>query len=238
MEKTFKEIQKELSNKILTEIDYTDKSINVDGIINSEKYAKVKTRILWVLKEPNSTESWTYQDYLSIADIETKKDTKANILVYPIFRKIIYASYGLLNNKEYANLPVAEEKEVYSIGEEIAYINIKKTGGGAQSNDKEIQDSYNENEELLLKQIEEYKPNILIFGNTLKYFNLEELTKLGWNLSDKHIIDEETNNTHYYPISNEKLCINAYHPAYWSVNMDVYCTEIINAGLEWREMYK
>ena len=37
MEKTFKEIQKELSNKILTEIDYTDKSINVDGIINSEK---------------------------------------------------------------------------------------------------------------------------------------------------------------------------------------------------------
>ena len=236
MENKFKIIQENIENIILKKIAYKEKSINVDGIINSEKYAKAKTRILWVLKEPNSTESWTYQDYLSISEIERKKERKDNILTYPIFRKIMYASFGLINNKEYADLPVAEEKEVYSIGEEIAYINIKKIGGGAQSDDNEIQSHYHQNEKLLLKQIEEYNPNILIFGNTLKYFNFEELTKLGWNLSDKHIIDKETNNTYFYPISNDKLCINAYHPAYWSVNMDVYCTEIINAGLEWREL--
>jgi hypothetical protein len=237
MEKTFIDIQDNIEN-LINEIDYLGKSINVDGIINPKKYAKSKTRILWVLKEPNSKKSWTYQDYLSITDIETKKDTKENILVYPIFRKIIYASYGLINNKKYADLPVAEEKEVYAIGEKIAYINIKKTGGVAKSDDKEIQESYNEHEELLLKQIKEYNPHILILGNTLKYFNLEQLKKIGWDLSDKHVLDKETNNTHFYPISEDKLCINAYHPAYWRVNMDIYCTEIINAGLQWREMNK
>lgn len=235
MEKTFKEIQEGISKEILS------KTPIVDGIINVEKYAIAKTRILWVLKEPYSHKNdWNYQGYLSIRDIEAKKGTKNETLKYEIFRRILYISYGLINNKEYANLPLAEEKEVYSIGEEIAYINIKKTGGTDKSDDKEIQKSYELNEGLLLKQIEEYKPHILIFGNTLKYFNTEKLKGIGWDLSkkNKQILDKKTHNTHFYPLSKKKLCINAYHPSYWSVTRDVYCSEIINAGLQWRELTK
>lgn len=88
-------------------------------------------------------------------------------------------------------LPVLEEKEVYQVAEEIAYINIKKTGGGGKSNIKEIKDAYSENEELLLKQIKEYNPNIIIFGGTLKYFNSDKLKDIGWGLEvDKKIVNE------------------------------------------------
>jgi len=240
MKNKFEEIQKKISKEILEK----DKNAIVDGIINYENYAEATTKILWVLKEPYSDKTdWTYQQYLSISDIKGKIGTKEDTLKYEIFRRILYTSYGLINKIEYSCLPLAEEKSVYSIGEEIAYINIKKTGGGSQSDDQEIADAYAANEELLLKQIEEYDPNILIFGNTLKYFNLEKLKGKvegkGWDLSQKkkNIVDEGTNNTHFYPISKDKLCIHPYHPSYFIVSREVYCSEIINAGLQWREFF-
>jgi hypothetical protein len=234
MKNKFEEIQKYISKEILKK----NENAIVDGIINCEKYANAKTKILWVLKEPYSDKTdWTYQQYLSINDIKGKIGTEDDTLKYEIFRRILYTSYGLINNKEWADLPFAEEKEVYGVGEEIAYINIKKTGGGPESDDKEIAEAYAVNEELLLKQIEEYEPNILIFGNTLKYFNWEKLK--GWDLSadKKHILDDKTNNTHFYPISKDKLCINSWHPSYWIVSREVYCSEIINAGMQWRKLF-
>ena len=86
---------------------------------------------------------------------------------------------------------------------------------------------------LLLKQIEEYEPDILIFGNTLKYFDPKIFD---WYLyENRNVLDEKTNNTHFYITKNNNLCINVYHPSYWSVKREVYCSEIINAGLKWRE---
>jgi len=235
MNNTFKNIQENISEEILIK----DKNSIVDGIINCEKYAEAKTKILWVLKEPNSSETWTYQDFLSVNDIESKIGCKNDTLKYDIFRRILYISFGLKNNKKYAELPFAEELEVYGTGEEIAYINIKKTGGGGEVIEKEIEQAYKENEDLLLKQIKEYNPNIIIFGNTLKYFNWDKLKEIGWDLfENKHIVDDKTNNTHFYPISNEKLCIYPYHPSYFAVSREVYCTEIIKAGMQWRELNK
>lgn len=239
MGKTFEEFQ-QIQDDFTEKIQDNNDIPIVDGIINCEKYANAKTKILWVLKEANSTKSWDYQHYLSIENIEDKKGKKDDILNYEIFRRILYASYGLINEIEYSCIPLAEKKSVYQIGEEIAYINIKKTGGDSESIEGQISNAYKINEELLLKQIKEYEPNILIFGNTLKYFDLDELKKIGWDLSEnnKQIEDNNTNNTHFYPISKDKLCINAYHPSYWVVGREIYCSEIINAGLKWREMNK
>lgn len=234
MSNKFKDIQENIRKEI---------QINnpiVDGIINCKKYEKANTKILWVLKEPYSDKNdWTYQSYLSIKDIESKITLQnENTLNYEVFRRILYVSYGLINKIEYSKIPYAEEKEVYSIGEEIAYINIKKIPGKSKSNDKEIKDAYMANEELLLKQIHEYEPDVLIFGNTLKYFDLEKLKRIGWDFSyeNRKVLDKETNNTHFYITDNDRLCINAYHPSYWSVKRDIYCSEIIEAGLKWREI--
>ena len=235
MKNTFKKIQENISEEILK----NDKNAVVDGIINFEKYAEATTKILWVLKEPNSSVSnWTYQDFLSVNDIESKVGKSNDTLIHSMFKNVFYATYGLKFNEEYSKLPYVTEKEVYQIGEEIAYINIKKTGGGSESIEKEIEQAYKDNEDLLLKQIKEYNPNIIIFGNTLKYFNWDKLKEIGWDLFDKkQIVNEETNNTHFYPVSKDKLCIHPYHPAA-RLKRDVYCSEIIKAGMHWREMNK
>lgn len=234
MIKDYTKIQEEIKKDIIEK----DSNSIVDGIINADKYVKVKTRILWVLKEPNSSDiGWTYQSYLSISDIENKIGTEKSTITYELFRRMFYVSYGLLSKKEYDNLPVAEEPEVYGVGEEIAYINIKKTGGGSKSIESEIKEAYRENEALLLKQITAYNPNIIIFGGTLKFFDYEKLKEIGWDLKERKIVDENTNNTHYYPISKEKLVIYPYHPSYFIKNRAVYCSEIINAGKFWRELF-
>jgi hypothetical protein len=234
MKNTFKKIQENISEEILKK----DKNSIVDGIINFEKYAEATTKILWVLKEANSSDSdWTYQDFLSVNDIESRMGKTKDTLKGPLmFKKVFYATYGLIMNEEYSVLPDVTEKAVYQIGEEIAYINIKKVGGGPDSDPKEIEQAYKNNEDLLLKQIKEYSPNIIIFGNTLNYFDRDKLKEIGWDFSEnKHIVDETTNNTHFYPISNEKLCIYPYHPSA-RINREVYCTEIIKAGMQWREL--
>ncbi|MCT4697888.1 hypothetical protein [Tenacibaculum haliotis] len=234
MIKDYTKIQEEIKKDIIEK----DSNSIVDGIINTDKYAKAHTRILWVLKEPNSSDiGWTYQSYLSIEDIEKKIGTKENTVSYELFRRMFYISYGLLSEMDYDNLPVAEKLEVYGVGEEIAYINIKKTGGEGESKDSEIKQAYQENEALLLKQIAVYNPNIIIFGGTLKFFDYEKLKEIGWDLKERKIVDENTNNTHYYPISKEKLVIYPYHPSYFIKTRAVYCSEIINAGKFWRELF-
>jgi len=234
MKNKFEEIQKNISKEILKK----DKNAIVDGIINCEKYTEIKTKILWVLKEANSSETWTFQDLLSVNDIESKIGKTNDTLIHHMFKKIFYATYGLKINEDYDKLPYITEKKVYQIGEEIAYINIKKIAGGSEAVENEIEQAYAVNEDLLLKQIKEYNPNIIIFGNTLKYFNWDKLKEIGWDLFDKkQIVDNETNNTHFYPISKDKLCIYPYHPAYITVTQDVYCSEIIKAGLQWREFF-
>ena len=49
----------------------------------------------------------------------------------------------------------------------------------------------------LLKQIESLQHNIIIFGNTLKYFETEDLAKIGWGIknTEKKYAEIETKNT-------------------------------------------
>lgn len=137
---------------------------------------------------------------------------------------------------EYYNIPDINEKEVYSVGEQIAYINIKKTVGGLSSNYNVIQESYNENEKLLMKQIEVYNPNIIIFGNTLNFFNKSKLKEIGWDIQgcEMEYADNNTKNTNCYFVSPDRLCIHAYHPSYWVLSNKTYCSEIIEGAIKWK----
>lgn len=197
-----------------------------DGIINESKYNEQKTKILWILKEPNSADlNWTYQDLLASYNFE-------RVIGYPMFKKIIYTSYAILNGlSDYEDIELdISDKAVYGVTECIAYINIKKTGGTSVSDYKEIKKAYQENKELLYWQIKECNPSIIIFGNTLSYFEFEELKKIGWDLTNAEsgYADTKTHNTSWYKVSGNKLVIHAYHPAYWTINQKVYCNEILN----------
>ena len=244
---TIKDLQTridEIKSRIEEKLSPTHSNVFLinDGIIEIEKYSKAKIKILWILKEPNSSEGgWSYQDYLTINTIEGKIGTNKNTLSYKIFQKILYASYGILNDFPcYSQMPSITEKKVYEVGEQIAYINIKKTGGGSKSQDSDISNAYRDNKEILMSQIAAYNPNVLIFGNTLGFFDKSDLKKIGWDLNNTEgvYVNDNTKNTTCYQISQDRLIIHAYHPAYWVISNDVYCTEIVEGVKLWRSQFE
>lgn len=197
-----------------------------DGIINEELYSNSNVKILWVLKEPYSdVDNWTFQSYLSKSEIERKIGTKADTLKYSVFKRILCSSYGIINNIPFENIDI-KNPNVYSIGEKIAYINIKKTPGGSFSYYKVIRDIYLKNKEKLITQILDINPDVLIFGNTMHYFK-NDLEAVGLHFKkvsgDKQIT--------YYKSDTGKIAINAYHPSVRPKHISEadYCNKIIVA---------
>jgi len=128
--------------KITCAIDKMDGQVIADGVINPERYLKAKYRILWILKEANSSdcgERWSIVD--SYKNPEWLKD---KALGNPTLRRIIYASYGILrsNGKSWKEFPFANKSECYDVLQEIALVNIKKAAGKSKADDAEIRDAY------------------------------------------------------------------------------------------------
>lgn len=214
---------------IKCEIENLPENAITDGIIDIEAYCSIPEnhpRILWILKEPNSSENkrWSYSDLL----INDRQEWDGSALSL-VFKRVIYTSYGILNHKNYDQIPSIHQKEVYDAIRQIAYINLKKTPGSSVSQDYDIFMAYHNNKSLILRQIEEYQPQILIFGNTMKYL----FKDLGIKEADKTYVDDETHNTTYY-IKDNKLYIHAWHPAA-RISSQIYCEEIISIANKWWE---
>ncbi|MFV0419739.1 MAG: hypothetical protein ACK5KT_13540 [Dysgonomonas sp.] len=207
----------------------------LDGIINIEKYSSQKYKILWILKESNDLDANGKGGGWSLTEaINSLKDWESQINTGKItFRRIIYASYGLLNNFVLWNdMPsVNDDPNVFETIKKIAYINVKKVPGGTTANQNVIKKAYSDNKDLLLKQIELYNPDIIIGGNTLHYFFDDLPIPM-----DKKISDGKTA---YYPSKN-RLYIDAYHPAVRenTISEEDYCNGIILAGKDWIENWK
>ncbi len=143
------------------------------------------------------------------------------------FSPIIYATYGILNNfmiwdkMDY----IIDNPNMIDILQNIALINIRKLSGGATSKDKEIQTAYNKYKSLILKQIEVFEPDIIIGGNTIKYL-YDDLGLSNFQKKGNYPVD--------YYTSNEKIIIDAYHPAA-RIDKEQYCDSIVSSVKEWSE---
>ncbi len=199
------EILEKECNEIAEKIKYIGKSGNnyvIDGIIDVEKYLKAKYRILWVLKEANSNETWSYLD--KFKDKEWLYRCGKSI---PSLKRIIYTTYGILKECEWSKIPDAKDEKSFEPLQEIALINIKKIPGSSVSDSSEIQEAYYKNRELLQQQIKTYNPNVVIFGNTMNYFYKKDFENLV--NAEKQITDY---GNHFYDTGN-KLYIHTWHPA-------------------------
>jgi hypothetical protein len=212
-----------------------------DGIINSAEYQTAATKILWVLKEGNVDAKDENKDRDICKEIRNG-DHQKNALSIPTFRKMIYATFGILNSDvEYKNVPYANEDAAYYSLNKVAYLNINKLPGKGKSEYHLIKEAYNKYETLLLNQIKDINPHVMIFGNTLHYFDKEKLKELGWDLSSlepKYFDNNKIGKTTvYYPISKDKLIIHAYHPAYTKMSNHQYYEEITTGFKYWQQMY-
>jgi len=193
-----------------------DRPVIFDGIVNEIEYNKSDIKILWILKEANSTgenESWDMRGHINK---NLKTETGIRKGWSQTFKKIIYVTNGILNNLSWCDelYHPSYKPEVIDELKKVAYINVKKTGGGAKANPNEISDYYKFSKTLLFNQIEEFKPNIIIFGGTYKFFKNDLNLKFNDFGSCKSALEKGT------------LYIDAYHPMY-TIKEETYFNDIL-----------
>lgn len=212
--------QEDFDNKITKIWDYPV----LDGIVNQKRFASNKTKILWILKEPdklNSTETWDHRDFHH--NVSCYNKWRAT------YQKIIYVSYGILNNvTNYWNLPEIDKNAKINgvnILEDIALINLNKSGGGSVSNPTQIFNSYHNNKEFHLEHINWINSDLII--------NASRVWDIFNDLSCDKIVSLRKTNLQY-STNGKKLVVNTYHPNA-RFNEEVYCNSIFHAYKKMKE---
>jgi hypothetical protein len=194
-----------------------------DGIINEEMYNQAKVKILWVCKEP-------YDKRNDSGDFSLRDEINSDPTGYfkiKIMRRIALASYCVLNDSNYEQ--ALNDDNVALALKSIAYINLNKLPALTNSSGREryFSQVYSKCKLVLLKQIESYKPDIIIFGNTCYHF----IEDLGIVLSSGKNLEYQYKSIFYH---NNQLLIDSCHPSFRStITEENFCKSIYEAVQIW-----
>ncbi|PKH50720.1 hypothetical protein CXF68_08455 [Tenacibaculum sp. Bg11-29] len=184
------------------------RDIVYDGIVDTEEYYSNSPKILWILKEVNcpGDSNWDMRDALA-NNIKNKNGKGIKSGWANTFNPIVYATYGILNNISWENMEsVYSDQSIIDVLRKVAYINVKKEPGGSSSNPSEIKSYYNKNKAASHEQIKLINPDIIIFGNTLNFFD-EDF----FDLFEK--LEKKENDSSLEVYEGEKhILLNTYHP--------------------------
>lgn len=196
----------------------------IDGVMDPESYFKAGIKIAWVLKEP-------YDDFddkgtpcgggWNLRDIYFETDNVYdNIKQNPTLNTMAYTTYGILNIKNYEEMPwIYENPAVGNTLRSIVHMNINKFPGNKTTPWNKLYSDYDYWRPVLLFQLLVYKPQIVIFGNVMDLFSSD------LNLTDITQYDKEKNLG--FAVKDGCLYINAYHPAQRIMKKEVYIDDII-----------
>lgn len=176
--------------------DYKGKFVS-DGIINDPLYQNAKSKILFIVKEPNNPKqtSWDLAGLLN-------KECKGNFS-----RRLAEWSYGMLNDFP-TFTSMTDNSALHQALKSTAIINLKKNGGAATSKMEEIISHTIQNKTFIQKQIKLISPNIIVggVGNSeiwkLLFDNIELIS------SDYDKLIGRWNNI---------KIIHYYHPSYYKI---------------------
>lgn len=177
---------------------------NQDGVISPEHWERANVKVLFVLKETNKAE----QNIVSAINNALKNDSsgwwKGKVL-----RRVGRWAYGLIN---YAG-EIPSFKDAKSCGKvapfSIAYINLRKTAGGASTNTKHFDSHVEKYAPYIKRQIELIKPETVVLCGTFKPVKNHIFQRL------EHV----SKRIHKH---NDIVFINAHHPAARTNPEDLY----------------
>ena len=135
--------------------EYKDKFVR-DGIINEKIYQTTSPKILFIMKEPNNPKQ-NPGDFREWWKDEIK---------YAFSYRIAEWSYGLLNNFPQFDDIWAKNDSAHDAIQHIAFINIKKSGGGGNSEYNRMIEHLKINFDFLYRQIAIISPDIIITGTS------------------------------------------------------------------------
>lgn len=193
-----------------------------DGIVNEEVWNSQKgKKILYVLKEAyGESEDWNLTEWLLRVNPTSS-----------IWKRVIEWTYGIQNTNidriaKYSPDIYEHNTELFN---NIAVVNLKKSGGKSSSNYGEIEAYAFADKEEIKKQLEIIAPDIIICGSTFGALN---------HVYDDRICPEGLwcDNWFYYTDAvsdNKTLVIDYYHPAnYYPALVNYYAvTNIFQQAL-------
>jgi hypothetical protein len=188
----------------------------LDGVTDFSTFESSSMKILWILKEANQDpEKGPHKDDLT--------NYHRNVTTYKNWRRtykmIIKTSYGLLNNKNYEDIP--NEGIISDVMSQIAYINVKKTGGTSKSSYYVILNAYRENKAILLEQIEAIEPEIIINASGIEELS-NTLAISEWKQVEAFKVAKAEN----------AIIIHVFHPNQRQINHPTYYG-LIKKSIEW-----
>lgn len=130
------------------------KSFTIDGVFDEEIYLKQKTKILYVLKEADWPE---YKGDLNLKEYLLSEKSKN---YWRTWNNIARWTKGIIEGGEYQKY-ISKSDKTYWL-KKIAFIELKKTTGSANSDDDEIAYYAKQDSKFIFKQIEMYSPDIII----------------------------------------------------------------------------
>lgn len=232
---TYKNSKKE---DVSLTIDHAYNLFIKDGIVNEDKWNNSEIpKILFVMKEAYDSRDSGWDRELA------EWINRGECWKYKIWRRIAQWTFGLLNTTTEGIFPytineITEEEYKLAL-QEIAVINLKKSGGKSSSNYDEIAEYAKYDCEEIKKEFELIDPDIVICGFT---FNVLR------NIVFKNEIEEvgqHNANWYYFAKVNGRvrLFIDYYHPAnrfpdllnYYGL-VNIYQQAIIEndrKGLDW-----
>ncbi|WP_409968017.1 hypothetical protein RFF05_15965 [Bengtsoniella intestinalis] len=165
-------------------------AIVTDGVVNEAEYEN----IVFVLKEVNGGEDWDLCDFLSRGG---RPATWNNIARW---------TYGILNIDkeipwpELASVDLDKRKQLLK---KICAMNVKKVSGKAVANSEEVNTFAHENKDLLHRQMEIYKPRIIICCGIGSDLFVALLKEADWKMTDRGI---------WYLDDSETILVDYFHP--------------------------
>jgi hypothetical protein len=164
-----------------------------DGIINEELFSK--PYILFVCKEPNDPDQkpGDYRDWWN------------NEMTYAFSKRIGDWAYGIING--FPPYQSFSDDQAHQALKSVAFMNVKKVGGGARANHDEILNWIERDHALLHEEIEIINPSVIICS-----LGFSHITKKLFN----NISDNDWQDAGYgipYAKLKDRLIIDFYHPS-------------------------
>lgn len=183
-----------------------------DGVADAEAYLSSYPRIAWVGKEPYDA----VDEFGNPCDggwslTEGFRNTKDWSI--PTWKQVIYAMYGLRNNLHYNEMDyIQNNPKMGDVMQAIAWVNLSKMPRLSTSSDKKYISDYREYwRPIVQKQLAFYKPDVIIFCNTLAEACLEDFFPEGKEPDECVYYNDSDCFICVYKNGNQ-LLLDAYHP--------------------------
>jgi hypothetical protein len=167
-----------------------------DGIIDEELFRNTNPKILFITKEPNNPKKDAH-------DFRVWWNTE---LKYAFSLRTSEWTYGILNRFPPYDIIKRSDKDRFEAIHKIAFMNVKKIGGGSLSEYENIINSVKQDFIFIHKEIEIIDPDIIILGLSWK----EVRTEVFPDLKDKW---QESGYDIAIARFNKAKVIDFYHPS-------------------------